>query len=61
LLSAGDWLSTSTGGGFGVDVEAVLFAFAAFSHNANMLTPFFFIYITKIKNTTKRIRKRNFH
>jgi len=34
-------------------------AFAAFSHNANMLTPFFFIYITRIKNSIKRIRKGN--
>jgi len=32
-------------------------AFAAFSHNANMLTSFFFIYITRIKNIIERIRK----
>jgi len=43
-----------------MDVEVVVFfAFAAFSHNENMITSFFFIYITKIKNTIKRIRKGN--
>jgi len=57
LFSVGDWLSTSTGGGFGVDVEAVFFAFAAFSHNANMLAPFFFIYDTRIQ--CKKIRNQN--
>jgi hypothetical protein len=42
-----------------MDVEAVFLAFAAFSHNANMLTPFFFIYIARIKNTIESIRKGN--
>ena len=54
LLSAGDWLSTSTRGGFGVDVEAVFFAFAAFSNNVNMLAPFFFIYDTRMKNPMQK-------
>ena len=40
-------LSTSTSGGFGVDVEVLLFAFEALSYNATMLTPFFFIYDTR--------------
>ena len=32
-----------TSGGFGVDVEVLLFALQALSHNATILTPFFFI------------------
>jgi hypothetical protein len=56
LLSAGERLSTSTQGGFGVDVQAVFFAFAAFSYSENMLAPFF-IYVTRIQ--CKKIRKRN--
>ena len=41
-------LSTSIEGGFVVDVEVVFFAFAAFSHNVNMLLHLHY------KNTIKK-------